>query len=160
KEAKKRCTLVTAKFDARFDQARGKLNCAGKLSEEAALQAIRTYVACEDKKRAERFEQTDWLEDPDATRDALNETLYLEHAYKHSTHELTAQNISVAGREVFGDSVTQSVISGSWDPLRKAILELERRELARFRRDERRSFFDPLFATETIAPSPGTQQPS
>src|SRR5262249_11765008 len=75
KEAKKRCTLVTAKFDARFDQARGKLNCAGKLSEEAALQAIRTYVACEDKKRAERFEQTDWLEDPDATRDALNETL-------------------------------------------------------------------------------------
>ena len=148
-----------AKFQSLFDAARTKLNgiqLAHK-STKQILETVRDYVAREDRIRAARFEKTNWLEDREASRDAYNETLALTKLYRHSSHEATVQGINTAAREAFGENVATSVILNSWETLRRAILELERRELARFKSDFGQSSFDQLFSNEVNQPTNSLQ---
>ncbi len=160
-EAKVLRNRVAAKFDAMFEAARQNFTTiplprpSGQ-TQEQALKAIRDYVTTEDAKRAEMFKSTDWANDPEGTADAKHEALDLVQHYKDPSSIVTAQAISIAAREIFGSDPAAAETLNDWDILRRAILELENRGLARMRGDYGHTAFDHLFASsasEAIHPN-------
>ncbi len=153
-QAKTRRNLEAAKLEASFDAARAKLN--GGLGRPSAapaqadvVAAIRNYVSSEDAKRAESFGRVDWANDPEGTADAVAEVTGLVSRYKDPSHDATAQGVSVAATEIFG---THDRILDNWELLQRAILEVERRDLARMKGDYSRASFDHLFSTQSSEP--------
>jgi integrase len=153
--AKVRRNLVAAKFEASFDEARAKLNGTNGPTGQSRLtrEAVRRYVQIEDEKRTREFAGIDWSSDPEATDDAKHEALQLAGYYKNSSHEATALAVSLAAREIGGENAVPSKTE-EWEFLRRAILELQRRQVARFSQDFRRPWFDHEFANviETSGP--------
>lgn len=146
-QAKTRRNLVAAKFEKQFDDARARSNgSAAPSSDKQALAAIRDYVSREDARRTEAFGRTDWASDPDGTDDAVAETTALTHQYADPSHEATTQGICVAANEIFGSLDT---VQDNWELLRRAVLEIERRDLARMKGDYSRENFDHLFAAQS-----------
>jgi hypothetical protein len=152
REAKKRRNRAASKFDALFETARATASAPDKqLTPESIRAFVRQYVDEEDQRRAQRFAAIDWSDDPEALREAINETKGLAEFYKHPNDAATVQAVNVAAREAFGDQLAGQAVSTSWEVLRRAVRELERRELARFGDDHRRITFDPLFSAGAVA---------
>lgn len=150
-QAKARRNSVAAKFDAAFQAARGQPNLtAASHPKEHVLKSVRDYVAGETEKRARQFTLADWANDPEGTADARNETTANILFYRDPSHDATVQAISTAAREIFGEDASALQLE-NWELLQRAILELERRDLARMEGDYRLPTFDHLFARPVVA---------
>src|ERR1051326_4754238 len=152
REAKKRRNRAASKFDALFETARATASAPDRqLTPESIRAFVRHYVEEEDQRRARGFATVDWNDEPEALREAINETKGLAEFYKHPNDPATVQAVNVAAREAFGDQLASQAVSTSWELLRRAVRELERRELSRFDDDHRRVSFDPLFSSGAVA---------
>jgi integrase len=146
-EAKARRNLVAAKFDRLFEMGReGQRTGAIDFN---SLPAIQRYVDEQDAVRAREHQSSNWT--PRDTAAAASETLGLIARYKHSGHEDTAIAVAVAAGEISGVEGAQPLDGDHFELLRRAVLELERRDLARLRHDYRNPTFDPLLGPTSRA---------
>ena len=152
-QAKARRNAVAAKFDAQFAAARATPNTdlpvVEKTTNGEALARIRNYVAQENAKRAENYLSIDWATQPDYHLSCLTNVAALVELYKDPSNDATVEAMTEAGEAIFRTS-NPLEYADSWGLLHRAVLELERRRLARLRADYQHPTFDHLFGDEVL----------
>ena len=155
KEAKKRREIEDVKWSARFEalvvEQGGSTTpaAASTLSKRQLIQLVRDYVDSMD----ERF-QTRYAADPPENEDQKSEmqadleigVQMLENADDPRAHE----RLSIAGQRIVAEAgqTTEGVAlpyAAFAELVRRALLEIDRRKLARLGDDHQHAFFDQLF---------------
>ncbi len=156
-EAKRRRNGIAVEFDALFEAARRTLNGATskpvkQWTSAEVYSAIRQYVVEEDARLTNGFLSVDWASDGGQRKAKfLDEIKVLLNHYKDPSHDDTVAAIcEVTKRALDIDLEVRHPreVSDNWVYLHRAVLELKRRELARFRGDYRSSSYDHIFADQ------------
>jgi len=157
KEAKKRRTMCDLQWDARFEayssSGAGGENLqtsdAHPLSESELVQLVRDYV--ERHERGAEKQAADYAPDNAAERAEMRiEAEFVGQTLREAYDPQTQEWIYHAGNDVLkpaGKSFDDPDVPGEAlaDLVRRGLLELNRRRLARLADDYSRPFFDPLF---------------
>jgi integrase len=155
KEAKKRREIEDVKWSARFEALVAEQGtsstpaAASTLSKRQLIQLVRDYVDSMD----ERF-QTRYAADPPESEDQKSEMradLEIGVQILENADDPRAQErLSIAGQRIVAEAghTTQGVAlpyAAFAELLRRALLEIDRRKLARLGDDHQHAFFDQLF---------------
>ncbi len=139
---------VAAKFDAQFAAARmatkTMLPTIEARSSSDTLALIRNYVAREDAKRAGNYASADWSAQPGYHKASLKHAAALVEAYKDPSNDATFKAIVRAGSAILNTSNIQE-LEENWAHLHRAVLELEKRDLARMNGDYQHATYDHIF---------------
>ena len=147
-QAKIRRNRAAAKFDAQFTAAKAasetQLPIAKDRSNAEILKLVRDYVRREDAKRAENYSSADWSAHPDALPSSLKRAAELIELYKDPSADVTWKAIVRAGEAILGTADILE-LEENWHYLHRAVLELQKRDLARMNGDYQHATYDHIF---------------
>lgn len=152
KAAKQRRTVAELEWDARFATEEDRLAQADAPAQEGeplptstAVELIRTYVERMDRRTTERL-----LAKAPATqaerRSMVEDADYGLQMLRNLDDPRGAERVFVTGQKVLTEAGTPSPTDTAFDELvRRCLIELDRRKLARLTDDPGRGYHDPLF---------------
>jgi integrase len=150
-EAKILRNRVAVEFEAQFKAAKAASKAQSPVTKNRSkaeiLRLVRDYVRREDAERDENYWRTDWSAHPEGLPSGLKQAAELIELYKDPSGDETWKAICRTGQAIFGPTDILE-LEENWQYLHRAVLELEKRELARMSGDYQHATYDHLFADE------------